>query len=124
MKRIVKLTERDLSHIVRQIIKETEEEGNNTGYGRPKDSSSDFTPNSDDEMASVGKTYGEIRKGAPSYNSELVSSGQGNETDAEFLNELMMLVGKYNIVGFDNLVQKVKDLTAQGFRFGFYTYRN
>jgi hypothetical protein len=124
MKRIVKLTERDLSHIVRQIIKETEEEGNNTGYGRPKDSSSDFTPNSDDEMASVGKTYGEIRRGAPSHNSELVSSGQGNETDAEFLNELMMLVGKYNIVGFDNLVQKVKDLTAQGFRFGFYAYRN
>ena len=114
MKRIVKLTERDLSHIVRQIIKETEEEGNNTGYGRP----------SDDEMAPVGKTYGEIRRGAPSYNSELVSSGQGNETDAEFLNELMMLVGKYNIVGFDNLVQKVKDLTAQGFRFGFAAYRN
>ena len=124
MKRIVKLTERDLSHIVRQIIKETEEEGNDTRYSRHKDSIPGFVPSSDDEMAPVGKTYGEIRKGAPSYNSELVSSGQGNETDAEFLNELMMLVGKYNIVGFDNLVQKVQDLTAQGFRFGFAAYRN
>ena len=46
------------------------------------------------------------------------------KTDAAFLNELMMLVGKYNIVGFENLVQKVKDLTSQGFSFNFSTYRN
>jgi len=124
MKRPIRLTERDLSRIVRRVIKENEEEGNDTRYSRPKDFQPGFVPSSDDEMSSMGKTYGEIRRQAPKVNAELVSSGQGNETDAAFLNELMMLVGKYNIVGFENLVQKVKDLTSQGFSFNFSTYRN
>ena len=100
-----RMTERDLSRIVRRVIKENEEGGN-------------------DEMAPIGKTYGEIRSNASKVNAELVNSGQGNETDAEFLDELMMLVGKYNIVGFENLVQKVKDLTSQGYRFNFRAYSN
>ena len=124
MKRPIRLTERDLSRIVRRVIKENEEEGNDTRYSRPKDRTTDFKPSSDDEMSPMGKTYGEIRRQAPKVNTELVRSGQGNETDAAFLNELMMLVGKYNIVGFENLVQKVKDLTSQGFSFNFSTYRN
>ena len=124
MKRPIRLTERDLSRIVRRVIKENEEEGNDTRYSRPKDFQPGFVPRSDDEMSPMGKTFGEIRRQAPKVNAELVSSGQGNETDAAFLNELMMLVGKYNIVGFENLVQKVKDLTSQGFSFNFSTYRN
>jgi len=124
MKRPIRLTERDLSRIVRRVIKEQEEEGNDTRYSKTKDSISGFVPSSDNDMSSMGKTYGEIRRQAPKVNTELVRSGQGNETDAAFLNELMMLVGKYNIVGFENLVQKVKDLTAQGFSFNFGVYRN
>ena len=94
-----------------------EEEDNDTRYSIP-------TLKRDDEIAAIGKTYGEIRKQAPKVNAELVKSGQGKEIDAAFLNELMMLVSKYNIVGFENLVQKVKDLTSQGFSFNFSTYRN
>jgi hypothetical protein len=124
MKKPIRLTERDLSRIVRRVIKEQEEEGKDTRYSRHKDSIPGFVPSSDDDMSSMGKTYGEIRRQAPKVNAELVRSGQGNETDAAFLNELMMLVGKYNIVGFENLVQKVKDLTSQGFSFNFSTYRN
>ena len=124
MKRPIRLTERDLSRIVRRVIKENEEEGNDTSYSRPKDFQPGFVPRSDDEMSPMGKTFGEIRRQAPKVNAELVRSGQGSESDAAFLNELMMLVGKYNIVGFENLVQKVKDLTSQGFSFNFSTYRN
>ena len=124
MKRPIRLTERDLSRIVRRVIKENEEEGNDTRYSRPKDFQPGHVPPSDDEMSPMGKTFGEIRRQAPKVNAELVRSGQGSESDAAFLNELMMLVGKYNIVGFENLVQKVKDLTSQGFSFNFSTYRN
>jgi hypothetical protein len=99
-----------------------EEEDKDTRYSRPKDFQPGFVPRSDDEMSPMGKTYGEIRKQAPKVNAELVKSGQGKEIDAAFLNELMMLVGKYNIVGFDQLEQKVKDLTTQGFSFGFKAY--
>jgi hypothetical protein len=99
-----------------------EEEDNDTRYSRPKDFQPGHVPPSDDEMAPIGKTYGEIRKQAPKVNAELVKSGKGKEIDAAFLNELMMLVGKYNIVGFDQLEQKVKDLTTQGFSFGFKAY--
>jgi hypothetical protein len=99
-----------------------EEEDNDTRYSRPKDFQPGFVPRGDDEMSPMGKTYGEIRKQAPKVNAELVKSGKGKEIDAAFLNELMMLVGKYNIVGFDQLEQKVKDLTTQGFSFGFKAY--
>ena len=92
-----------------------EEEDNDLRYSIP-------TLKRDDEIADIGKTYGEIRKQAPKVNAELVKSGQGKEIDAAFLNELMMLVGKYNIVGFDKLEQKVKDLTTQGFSFNFKAY--
>ena len=90
MKRPIRLTERDLSRIVRRVIKENEEEGNDTRYSRPKDFQPGFVPRSDDEMSPMGKTFGEIRRQAPKVNAELVSSGQGNETDAAFLNELMI----------------------------------
>ena len=46
-----RLTERDLSRIVRRVIKENEEEGNDTRYSRPKDSIPGFVPSSDDDMS-------------------------------------------------------------------------